>query len=206
MSEEKKGNGTTIDKEKIELMARPPVPKATPEPAEGPKVIPMPQGGFANARRMKRIKAQAAKEFRTWRANLIEALKKGCRLEFNPNGGYRFLIAPRIVHLVWATTIQERIKDAALRAAQRGEPSDPDAIKREAMVKLREEVDQAQEQFLKEGFVEDTIAEVTALEAARQAKEAKDPDEEEEAEAARKLQEMRQEMVREKDGEEERDA
>lgn len=56
------------------------------------------------------IRKKVLLEFKAWKAELLNIVKSGSRIVFNPDGTYQFILAPRLVKLVWRTTIQERIK------------------------------------------------------------------------------------------------
>ena len=53
---------------------------------------------------------KAILEFREWKSELVRMIKEGAALVFGPDGAYQFVLPPRLVKLVWDTTIKERVR------------------------------------------------------------------------------------------------
>jgi len=85
---------------------------------------------------MARRQKQARQEFKDWKKSLMEIVRTGSQLVFRADGSYQFVLPPRLVKLVWSTTIKERV---VLERKQRGE----EGAEQRAMAAIKEEVAQA---------------------------------------------------------------
>jgi hypothetical protein len=90
---------------------------------------------------LKKKRKQALIEFKEWKKGLCEIINKQSKLVFNKNGTYQFIIASKMVKLVWATTIKERIKIKMMGGL------DLDQARKAAMDEIRDEVSQAHEEM-----------------------------------------------------------
>ena len=154
-----------------------------------PKVMRVLQGEEAQAY-LKRVQKKAKAEFKEWKAELCKIINQQSQLVFNRDASYQFILPSKLVKLVWSTTLQERIKAAKLAGAK-----DATEAKKAAIEKLRQELDQAHQQFTQKQ--EETEANVATDEAA------KEQAEREEQEAAESLAKLREELVKQQQGGEE---
>jgi len=85
--------------------------------------------------KQKKVNAEVQKQFKAWKRTLIEIIRSQSRIVHNQDGIVTFLLPPKLVKLVWNTTIKER----AAYAAQQGS----DNPIRDGLTRLRDEVDHA---------------------------------------------------------------
>lgn len=66
------------------------------------------------------VRRQALAEFRAWKKTLMDMIKRGARIEWTPEGTYKFVIPKALVRAVWGATIKTIGReglDGALRGA-----------------------------------------------------------------------------------------
>lgn len=74
---------------------------------------------------------QAMREFKDWKRTLADMIRRGSSLVWAADGTYQFVLPPRLVKLVWTTTIKERVKLEVIKRRREQEEAkrlDPDDI------------------------------------------------------------------------------
>lgn len=130
---------------------------------------------------LKKKKRQALGELKQWKAELCKIIA-GANLEFNKDGSYQFILPSRLVKLVWATTIKERVKVELVYGVT------PEQAKSRAMAKLIAEVEEAHSEMVSQPKQE-----------AEQEGEKRKQEEQEEEEARAELAEYRMQLIKEKE-------
>ena len=127
--------------------------------------------------RLKTIKIKAKREFVDWKQSIKRIIDKESELMIDPKtGSYRFILPKTLISLVWQTTIKER-------ARLEKDPDERERAKK-ALQKVRAEVDAAAKEVAEKG--------------SRVLNTEEDDQEEQAAKAA--LDEMRKQIVEEKEG------
>jgi hypothetical protein len=134
--------------------------------------------------RIGKIKKKANDTFKEWKQELCKAINSESRLIMFKDGTFQFLLPQTITHLVWSTTMRERIK-----AMMAGDAVSLEDAKGRALKSIRDELDKAYDEFSK----------APEEQAERAKAEAKEKAEKEEAEAAATIAKLREEMVRGKE-------
>jgi hypothetical protein len=152
--------------------------KAPKETAGRPK----PTSVKARLEAIEKLKAKARKEFKAWKAELIKWVRTESMLEFCSDGSYRFIIPSKIVKLVWATTIEQRVVAEMLYS------KDPEAARKKVLDDIKKELEEAQSEFYGDEVADDE-AEVSK---GKSREEILD----EERKAKKALEKLREEMVK----------
>lgn len=135
MSKERKGELVVLDEAreyKMKLEDAAAEAEAADKPDEGaqPK-----RGHFTVPPAAQR---QAQKEFREWKRELMDMVRREATISWTLTKQglvYQFVLPPRLVKLVWSTTLKERIKLERMKG--------PDGAERRAVESIRSEVDGA---------------------------------------------------------------
>ena len=109
-------------------------PKPTPEQEQ-----PAPQVAQLSAL-SPALRKKVQREFKEWKAELQEIIRRGASISLSMRGGsltYQFVLPPRLVKLVWSTTIKERVQMERLRQQEGAELRAVDGIRQEVDAAVR---------------------------------------------------------------------
>jgi len=131
-----------------------------------------------------KVKRQMLAEFKRWKKHLHDLIDRGSQLQVNAQTfEYQFILPTQLVKLVWGTTMKERIK------AEQANGLEKEEAEKEAVRKLRQEMDEGQQLMMEKGAVEQSArAEVDEEEEAKRNEEA-------EAQAKANLEKFRADLI-----------
>jgi len=151
-----------------------------------PQVMRILQGEEAK-QYLKKQQKKMMREFREWKAELCTIINRNSQAIINRDGSYQFILPSRLVKLIWATTIKERIK-----TEQVINKLDDAAARKAALDKLREEVEAAHKEMAAGTLFEEDIPAEKGIDATKLR-------EEEEKAATEALKRFREEMIKKRE-------
>lgn len=151
-----------------------------------PQVMRVLQGEEAK-QYLKKQQKKMMREFREWKSELCSIINRNSQAVINRDGTYQFILPSRLVKLIWATTIKERIRTEKVI-----NKLDDDEARKAALDKLREEVETAHKEMAEGTLFENDKPDEKGFDEQKQ-KEA------EEKAATEALRKFREEMIKERE-------
>lgn len=87
-----------------------------------------------------KVKRIVKKEFKDWKQTLVTMIHDGSRIQINRDGSVSYILPPKIVKLVWITTIKERVNMFEQQGSETPVKDAFDALRGEVAQAIQEEL------------------------------------------------------------------